>query len=79
MWVDPAARGTGAADALVSALLSWSESQGIGTVRLHVVEGNARAERLYLRHGFRRTGATVTSADGRLEAQMERTEPPQVG
>ena len=72
MWVAPSARATGAADALVVAALQWSEGQQISAVRLHVVEGNDRAERLYLRHGFRRTGAQLVSSRGLVEIVMER-------
>jgi hypothetical protein len=36
------------------------------------VEGNARAERVYVRHGFRRTGRSVVRARDRMrEHEME--------
>ncbi|ARF53261.1 GNAT family N-acetyltransferase [Streptomyces gilvosporeus] len=57
MWVRPATRGTGAADLLVRAVLRWADDEGIDEVRLQVTEGNTAAERLYVRHGFRRTGS----------------------
>jgi RimJ/RimL family protein N-acetyltransferase len=73
MWVDPAARGTGAADALVDAVLQFARHQRIPLVRLHVAEGNERAERLYARHGFERTGDSfVRQRDGMREIEMER-------
>jgi ribosomal protein S18 acetylase RimI-like enzyme len=73
MWVHPALRGTGAADALVTEHLAWAQAVGAGLVRLHVMETNGRARRLYERHGFRLTGAqTAREADGRVELQMER-------
>lgn len=56
MWVDPAARGRGAGDALVAEVLRWAAEQAAGEVRLWVTRGNDAAERLYARHGFQRTG-----------------------
>jgi RimJ/RimL family protein N-acetyltransferase len=52
MWVAPAARGSGAADALVRAVLAWAADTGCEAVHLEVVPGNLRAQRLYARHGF---------------------------
>jgi GNAT superfamily N-acetyltransferase len=56
MWVDPGWRGRGLADLLVREVLSWAAGEGLGEVRLWVADGNRRAERLYLRHGFVATG-----------------------
>jgi len=56
MWVHPAARGSGLGDLLVRTALSWAYEQGVPEVRLWAAEGNRHAERLYERHGFRRTG-----------------------
>jgi ribosomal protein S18 acetylase RimI-like enzyme len=73
MWVRPEIRGSGAADDLVGAILAWAESEGAKTVRLDVMQANARARRLYERHGFRSTGhETVRESDGRIEVRMER-------
>ena len=36
MWVDPVARGSGAADALVEAVVAWASARGVTTVQLHV-------------------------------------------
>jgi ribosomal protein S18 acetylase RimI-like enzyme len=72
MWVDPAARGTGVADALVAAAVECAVAAGCATVRLQVIDGNARAEGCYRRHGFRRTGSVSVLADGRVEVDMER-------
>ncbi len=73
MWVSPALRGSGAADALVASVLSWAESQGAATVRLNVIQANGRARRVYERNGFCATGIeTVRERDGRIEVQMER-------
>jgi ribosomal protein S18 acetylase RimI-like enzyme len=72
MWVHPALRGSGAADALVTEHLAWARSVGARLVRLGVMATNDRARRLYERHGFRLTGReTVRGADGRIELQME--------
>ncbi|WP_433061931.1 GNAT family N-acetyltransferase [Dactylosporangium sp. CS-033363] len=56
MWVDPASRGRGVADALLHEALRWAREQELGSVDLWVVGDNERARRLYERHGFRRTG-----------------------
>ena len=48
MWVEPGARGTGAAEALVGAVVSWAE----GPVELWVTHGNDRAIAFYRRMGF---------------------------
>ncbi len=71
MWVAPAARGAGSADALVGAVVAEAGATGATQVELTVVEGNERAERLYARHGFRRTGAVERrDRDGLVEATM---------
>ena len=73
MWVDPAARGTGAADALIETAMAWATNNEFTVARLQVTEGNVRAERMYERLGFRRTGASVTRAhDGLVEIELER-------
>jgi len=73
MWVAPAARGSGPADALVNEVIAWARADGARVVRLQVVQDNVRARRLYERHGFRVTGATrVRDRDGAVELDMER-------
>jgi GNAT superfamily N-acetyltransferase len=73
MWVHPALRGSGAATALVHAVLDWAEGRGASTVRLDVIDGNDRARRLYERHGFQATGhIAMRPRDGAREVQMER-------
>ncbi|WP_018501801.1 GNAT family N-acetyltransferase [Parafrankia discariae] len=52
MWVAPAARGSGAADALLLAVLDWARALGAVGVRLWVVPTNGPARRVYERHGF---------------------------
>ncbi|AFU03264.1 putative acetyltransferase [Nocardia brasiliensis ATCC 700358] len=56
MWVAPQARGLGVGDALVRTVLEWARGQGHRRTLLWVLDGNEPAERLYLRHGFQRTG-----------------------
>jgi ribosomal protein S18 acetylase RimI-like enzyme len=76
VWLHPSVRGTGAGDALVQAVLAWSESAGATGVRLDVVEGNTAAIGLYERNGFRRTGGMISRArDGVTEIEMERPVP----
>ena len=71
MWVAPEARGRGAADRLVAGVVGWARSEGFSAVRLRVTDGNFRAEKLYERHGFQRTGATfLRERDGLTEVEM---------
>jgi RimJ/RimL family protein N-acetyltransferase len=53
LWVDPAARRSGLALAVVGALLDWGASQGATTAYLQVLGDNVAALRLYERLGFR--------------------------
>jgi ribosomal protein S18 acetylase RimI-like enzyme len=72
MWVDPACRGAGAADALVASVLSWARAEGARAVRLAVIDTNVRARRCYERNGFHATGTQfVRERDGATELQME--------
>jgi GNAT superfamily N-acetyltransferase len=75
LWVEPRARRRGVARALVDVVLAWAKDSGYERVVLWVVEGNANAERLYERSGFKRTGAvqTVRPGDTRVEYEMLRT------
>lgn len=52
MYVRPEARGSGAADALVEAVLDHARAEGLDSVILAVTVGNQAAGRLYDRHGF---------------------------
>jgi GNAT superfamily N-acetyltransferase len=73
MWVAPAWRGRGVGYRLVEAVLGWAAAEGFSGVRLWVAQGNARAERLYARHGFTRTGAVqpmTADAPERVEFEM---------
>jgi GNAT superfamily N-acetyltransferase len=58
VWVRPAARGSGAIEALLDAVSAWAAGCGHGQLGLWVVDGNVRAERAYARYGFTRTGRT---------------------
>jgi len=51
MWVDPAARGSGVAAALIEAVVEWARSAGRATY-LMVRSENARAIAAYARAGF---------------------------
>lgn len=59
MWVAPHARGTGAGQALVEAVIAWARDLGAPSVGLWVVRGNDPAVRLYERCGFTMTPGFV--------------------
>ncbi|GAA3570790.1 GNAT family N-acetyltransferase [Microlunatus spumicola] len=68
MWVAPPARGTGVADAAVTAVLALAAEAYPGrAVVLSVYADNAAARRLYARHGFTDAGP---SPDGEGELRM---------
>ena len=56
LWVSPAARGHGIGDQLMQAVERWARQEGMGTLRIAVVQGNANAAALYRRNGFAPTG-----------------------
>jgi len=56
MWVAPEARGTGAATALLEAVVDWTTAQGARTLRTQVTTGNEPAARLYSGAGFLDSG-----------------------
>jgi ribosomal protein S18 acetylase RimI-like enzyme len=74
MWVAPHARGAGAADALVTALLDHAGASGLRRVTLDVADGNHRAAAFYRRLGFTTTGRTGTLPQNPqvTEFEMER-------
>ena len=57
MWVDPSARGTGIADALIGAVAGWARADGASILKLWVTDASPRARAFYRRAGFRPTGA----------------------
>ena len=56
MWVDPAFRATGAAAALLGAVVGWARRAGARELALWVAGDNERAARFYRRAGFVGTG-----------------------
>jgi GNAT superfamily N-acetyltransferase len=72
MWVDPRYRRRGVAGLLLAAVLDWARADGYREVFLWVTEGNDNAERLYVRHGFARTGESEHVRPGQLEFELSR-------
>jgi ribosomal protein S18 acetylase RimI-like enzyme len=64
MWVAPFARGRGAGDALVQAVVTWARGQHARRVSLAVVESNGPAIALYRRHGFVDVGPIDCTGSG---------------
>lgn len=56
MWVAPTARGTGAGDRLVQAIITWARESGYKSLTLDVADDNQAAIGLYDRCGFSPTG-----------------------
>jgi ribosomal-protein-alanine N-acetyltransferase len=54
--VAPALQGQGWGQVLLDALAVWSRGQGAQWLWLEVRVGNARAQRIYEQHGYRRVG-----------------------
>ena len=74
MWVNPAMRGTGAAEALVAAVLAWAMHEGPREIVLHVGKENGRARGFYRKVGFRDTGHEfVSERTGIEEVEMRLT------
>ena len=59
LWVDPRFRSRGVGTALVEAVLDWATDQGFSQVLLWVTEVNEKAQSLYERQGFARTGRSI--------------------
>lgn len=71
MWVEPAARGSGVAAAIVAAVIAWAREAGYPVVGLGVTTTNARAIALYRRLGFADTGDRHPLREGSgLEIQI---------
>jgi ribosomal protein S18 acetylase RimI-like enzyme len=60
VWVAPWARGTGAGDALLLAVIERARGRGAQELALDVGDHNAAAAGLYLRHGFVPSGRRTT-------------------
>jgi ribosomal protein S18 acetylase RimI-like enzyme len=60
VYVTPQFRGTGVAEALVTAVIRWAQDEPrADRIRLFVIETNDRATAFYRRIGFVPTGATM--------------------
>jgi GNAT superfamily N-acetyltransferase len=69
MWTAPEARGRGHSTTLLDTVVAWARVVG-RTPHLHVTEGNDAARRLYVRRGFRPTGAWEPLREGsRLQVE----------
>jgi RimJ/RimL family protein N-acetyltransferase len=74
VYVRPVARGTGLAEELFQAALEWSWSlvePRIERVRLFVHEDNTRAEAMYGKVGFKRTGVSAPVPDDATRCENE--------
>lgn len=56
MWVAPEARGAGAGERLIQAVVHWARAAGHSRLLLDVADANLPAVRLYERMGFSPTG-----------------------
>lgn len=72
MWVDPAARGKGAGERLVDAVVGWARGAGLKRILLDVGDENAPAIALYARKGFEPTGDTSTLSPPREHIREHR-------
>jgi putative acetyltransferase len=63
LYLDPTVRGRGLGDALVETILRWCRERGVGRLVLWSDTRFVHAHRLYLRHGFRRTGERELAQD----------------
>lgn len=80
-WVAPERRGSGVAEQLVAAVVTWALDRGASALVLDVAENNPRARRFYERTGFAATGAAkplrshsgVTTHEMRLELGARRS------
>jgi GNAT superfamily N-acetyltransferase len=71
LWVDPGFRGQGIGSTLVQAVVDWARNQGLDQVLLWVTDVNQTAERLYVRHGFARTGRVNEIRPGEPAVEYE--------
>jgi GNAT superfamily N-acetyltransferase len=64
MWVAPAWRGQGVAQALLRHAIAWAEARGAQAMQLGVNCANEAALALYARHGFEAVGAPYPMREG---------------
>lgn len=69
--VHPQYRGRGIAGMLLKATAERARTAGAGPLGLLVDEGNPKAERLYVRSGFREVGRTAWGGHGMKHMQMD--------
>jgi putative acetyltransferase len=74
-YVTPAARGTGAADAILAALVEHATAAGVGRLRLETGDKQHAAIRFYRRHGFTEVDRFGPYADSATSVCMERPLP----
>lgn len=72
MFVDPAARGLGIADAMMQALTEQAARLGLSLLRLETGDTLSAAIRLYEKHGFYRIGPFGDYAEDPLSLFMEK-------
>ena len=61
-YVRPSYHGSGAADALMRALIDHARAKGIWQLELYVADTNPRGQRFYARHGFTPEGRLPNAA-----------------
>jgi GNAT superfamily N-acetyltransferase len=66
MWVAPAARGTGAAAALIDAVAQWAKAADNAFLELVVYRTNPAARRAYAKAGFADLGPSEEWPKGNL-------------
>jgi GNAT superfamily N-acetyltransferase len=81
MYVRPVARGRGAGEALVAAVINWASKRNAESVHLWVTETNSHARALYERLGFAPTGErqSLPRDPGLSEVAMARRLPESPG
>ena len=60
VMVEEEAQGGGAGSALIDAAIAWARERGAARVMLWTAEQNTKAQRLFVRTGFRRTMIEMT-------------------
>lgn len=72
MFVDPSARGKGAADMLITHITALAQSNGLSVLRLETGEALTAAIKLYEKHGFLRRGPFGDYAEHPASTFMQR-------